>query len=174
MKNPALPALTLLLSGCAAAPVLVDGPQTRPLALERFFAGRTVADGGFVSALTGAERKVHVLLDGKWDGRVLRLFEDFYYADGERVRKTWVLTRTGPSTWSGTREDVVGTALGVQEGARVRLAYDANLAVSGSNVTVAFNDLLELRADGTVLNQAVVSKLGVKLGDVTLVIRRPR
>ena len=174
MKTPAPLALAFLLSGCAAAPVLVDGPQTRPLTLERFFAGRTVADGGFVSALTGAERKVHVLLDGKWDGRVLRLFEDFYYADGERVQKTWVLTRTGPSTWSGTREDVIGTAHGAQEGARLRLTYDAKLPVNGGIVAVTFNDLLELRADGTVLNKAVVSKLGVKLGDVTLVIRRSR
>lgn len=174
MLKPTVFALAALLSGCAAAPQIAVSPQTRPLVLEKFFLGRTVADGSFVNAITGAERKVHVLLDGKWDGKTLRLFEDFFYADGERVQKTWLLTKTGPGTYSGTREDVIGTARGTMEGALVRLDYDANLKSNGSDITVTFADVLELRADGTLLNKAVVSKLGVKIGDVTLVIRRAR
>lgn len=170
----ALSVLAAMLSGCATAPRIASGPETRQLVLEKFFVGRTIGDGSFVNAITGAERKVHVLLDGKWNGKALRLFEDFYYADGERAQKTWILTKTGPGTYSGVREDVIGTARGTTDGVFVRLDYDANLKSNGSDITVTFADVLELRADGSVLNKAVISKLGVKIGDVTLVIRHPR
>ena len=174
IRFAAIACAAALLSGCATAPAISPDAQTRQLVLEKFFAGRTVASGSFVNAITGAERRVNVLLDGKWNGKVLKLFEDFTYADGERVQKTWFLTKTGPNTYSGTREDVVGTAIGVQDGALVRLSYDTNLAAGGSTVVVHFEDVLELRSDGTLLNKAVISKLGVRIGDVTLVIRHPR
>ena len=167
-------ALLLPLAACATVPSIPTTSATRTLVLEKFFAGRTYAEGSFVNALTGAERKVKVVLIGSWNGKVLRLFEDFTYADGERAQKTWVLTKTGPGTYSGTREDVIGTAAGVQDGPLVRLSYDANLMSGGSQIQVRFEDVLELQADGSVLNKAVVSKLGVKIGDVTLRIASHR
>ena len=92
----------LMLAGCATMPTL-DTPTDRTLVLEKFFAGRTYGEGSFVNSFTGTERRVKVVLDGRWNGRVLRLFEDFAYADGERAQKTWLLTKTGPTTYSGTR-----------------------------------------------------------------------
>ena len=62
----------------------------------------------------------------------------------------------------------------MQDGRAVRLSYDANLMSQGSPVQVRFEDVLELLPDGTVLNKAVVSKLGVKIGDVTLRISHHR
>ena len=92
IRFAAIACAAALLSGCATAPAISPDAQTRQLVLEKFFAGRTVASGSFVNAITGAERRVNVLLDGKWNGKVLKLFEDFTYADGERVQKTWFLT----------------------------------------------------------------------------------
>lgn len=166
--------LAALLSGCATAPSIATAPQARALVLEKFFIGRTIGDGIFVNTISGSQRKVHVLLDGRWNGRTLRLFEDFYFADGERQQKTWLLTKTGPGSYSGTREDVVGTATATQEGAQVRLAYDANLVSNGSQIQVSFADVLALEPDGSLLNKAVISKLGVQIGEVTLRIRRAR
>ncbi len=167
-------ALALPLAGCATLPALEAGPGTKPLVLERFFEGRTYAQGRFVNALTGAERQVKVVLIGHWNGRVLKLFEDFTYADGERAQKTWYLAKTGPNSYSGTREDVIGTADGRQDGPLVRLSYDANLMSGGSQIAVRFEDVLELQADGSVLNKAVISKLGVRIGDVSLRIAHRR
>lgn len=166
--------VALLLAGCATVPVLDPASAAKPLVLEKFFAGKTYAEGSFVNAITGAERKVKVVLVGSWNGRVLKLFEDFTYADGERAQKTWYLTKTGPGTYTGTREDVIGTADGRADGPLVRLSYDANLMSGGSTIQVRFEDVLELTADGSVLNKAVVSKLGVRIGDVTLRIAHRR
>ena len=166
--------LVAMLAGCATPPGIATEPAARTLVLEQFFVGRTIGDGVFVNTLTGAERRVHVLLDGRWNGKTLRLFEDFYFADGERQQKTWSLFKTGPNSYSGTREDVIGTAIGTQDGTQVRLAYDARLISNGSPVEVRFDDVLALQPDGSLLNKAVVSKFGVKIGDVTLRIRHAR
>ncbi|MDB5650078.1 MAG: hypothetical protein JWL62_1598, partial [Hyphomicrobiales bacterium] len=89
-------------------------------------------------------------------------------------RKTWVLTKTGPSTYSGTREDVIGTADGRLDGPTFRLAYTATVKTKQSTIDLGFNDVLGLLPDGSVLNRATVSKLGVKVGEVTLHISKAK
>ncbi|MFO1082013.1 MAG: DUF3833 family protein [Reyranellaceae bacterium] len=162
--------LVLTLAGCATPPdpSRPTAPPAPALALESFFPGRTTGDGVFTNAITGAQRRFAVVIDGTWDGRTLTLVEDFRYADGETDRKTWRLERTGPGTFTGFREDVVGTARAWTEGDAVRLAYTVQLG----GWTVDFADLLELRPDGSLLNRAVVGKWGLRVGRVELVLRR--
>ena len=153
--HPATAALALAaltLAGMAAAPALAG-----TLSLEDFFKGRTYASGAF-SAINGQNRSFTVVLDGKWDGKVLRLREDFVFSDGERDRKTWVFTKTGPNTYSGTREDVIGAVPITVNGGRAEFSYKVNIAKSGDPEIVRFHDTLELGADGIVRNTATVTK----------------
>ncbi len=160
------------LAGCANAPAPEAAFQDAPLKIERFLAGRTHAEGVFRNTLTGSERKLTATLNGKWNGRTLVLAEDFVFADGARDRKTWRLTKLPDGTWTGTREDVIGTATGVQDGKSFRLSYEADLTSQGSATVVRFDDVLTQTAPNVVLNRAVVSKFGVKVGEITLTIRR--
>jgi uncharacterized protein DUF3833 len=167
------PLLSALLSlslaaGCASPPVLDQQASGRPLALESFFPGRSEGAGVFVNSWTGSERRFSVVIDGAWNGSTLTLVEDFNYADGEKDRKTWQLLRTGPGTFSGTREDVVGRARAWTEGDNVRLAYGVRL----SGWTVQFADVLALRSDGSLVNRATVSKWGIRLGTVELFLHK--
>ncbi len=173
LRTAALVAV-LPLAACATQPSLNGATAARPFVPERFFVGRTIADGEFVNTLDGSRRGVRATIDGRWNGRSLTLVENFTYSDGERDRKTWVLTKTGPATYSGTREDVIGTADGRLDGKTFRLTYQARVKTKTSSVDLTFDDVLGLEADGSVLNKATVSKLGVKVGEVTLRIRKPR
>ena len=166
VSAPAL--LVSLLGACAAPPAAPVAPTAPPLALQAFFPGRTRGDGVFTNSWTGSERRFRVVIDGTWDGRVLTLVEDFDYADGEKDRKTWRLQRQGPGAFTGTREDVVARARVWTEDRRVRLEY----AVKLGGWTVDFADILALRADGTVLNRAIVAKWGLRIGRVELVLRK--
>lgn len=174
MRVPAvLAALALLpLAGCASAPAPEAAFKDKPLRIERFLAGRTHAEGVFRNTITGSERRLTATLNGKWDGRTLVLAEDFRFADGARDRKTWRLIKRPDGTWTGTREDVIGTAMGVQDGKSFRLSYEADLTSQGSATVVRFDDVLTQTAPNVVLNRAVVSKFGVKIGEITLTIRR--
>lgn len=155
---------TLMLLGLATS------AAARPLVLEEYFRTPAVATGTFRSAIDGTTRKVNVRFRGTWDARsrTLILDERIAFSDGERQRKTWRLTRTGPRTYSGTRDDVVGTARGfIDDEGRVRLRYRA--LVGGR--TVSFDDLLTLRADCTISNTASLSWYFIHVGDVDLRVR---
>lgn len=171
-----IPAIMLVAAGIAAcSTVPASGPtagSSRNVVMERDFAGRSYARGVFTNGVTGSKRPFSVVLDGRWNGKILRLREAFAYDDGERDVKTWILTRTGPGTFSGTREDVVGTALIYTDGPAVRLGYDVDIATSSGSIRVRFEDVIERRGDGMIVNRAIVSKFGLPIGDVDLVFGR--
>jgi hypothetical protein len=154
----------------AVIAALSSSAEARPLALEAFFTKPATATGSFRNALDGSRRDIKVCFNGRWiaRSRTLVLDEDIRFSDGERQHKTWRLTRTGPWTYTGTRDDVVGTAVGfVDDQGRVRLRYRANV---GGHV-VRFDDVLTPLHDGSISNTASLTAYFVHVGDVELSIR---
>lgn len=128
------------------------------LRLEDFFKGRTTATGSF-RAITGLKRDFDVVLNGRWDGKTLILREDFSYADGERDTKTWRFVKTGPNSYTGTREDVLGETKVTIAGNEAHFNYRVDLDPGEDRNVVRFFDKLELSPDGrTLLNRASVFK----------------
>lgn len=127
------------------------------LVLEDFFKGKTFAYGRF-GAINGTTRTFRVDLTGHVRGPVLTLREDFIYDDGERDTKTWIFTRTGPGTYSGTREDVIGETTVRVSGNVARFTYRVDLNPGGKPNIVRFYDKLTLKNDGTLRNTALVTK----------------
>ncbi len=176
LRNFAIAAATALTAslsgGCATVPATGTALAPQGVALERDFRGRSYAKGVFTNRITGSARPFTVVLNGTWGGDVLRLREDFVYADGEKDVKTWVFTRRTPTRWTGTREDVVGEADVTVENGVVRISYEIDLPTSSGKVRLRFEDVIERRTDGMIVNRAIVSKFGVPLGDVDLVFSR--
>ena len=144
--------------------------QAEPLRLEQFFKGNLVAEGRFRNSWTGSERGLTVKMKGTFDGKVLRLKEDFVYSDGEKDRKTWVFTKTGVGTWSGLREDVKEPAA-VTTSADGTMQFGYTARIGGYDL--AFRDRLERIDAKTVRNTASVYVFGfIKVGEVELVMRR--
>ena len=135
------------------------------LRLEDFFKGKTYAYGSF-GAITGLHRSFRVDLTGHVRGKVLTLREDFRYDDGERDTKTWIFTRLGPNTYSGTREDVLGETTVRLSGNTARFTYRVDLNPGGKPNIVRFHDKLVLRDDGTLRNTALVTKFGLPIARV--------
>ena len=144
--------------------------HAEPLRLEQFFKGNLVAEGRFRNSWTGAERGLTVQMKGTFDGKVLRLKEDFVYSDGEKDQKTWVFTKTGAGTWSGLREDVTApAALITAPDGSIQFGYTARIG----GYDLAFRDRLEKVDAKTVRNTASVYVFGfIKVGEVELVMRR--
>ncbi len=158
----ALTALCQYLVGASA--------QAEPLRLEKFFKGPLVAEGRFRNSWTGSERGLAVKMKGTFDGKVLRLREDFVYSDGEKDQKTWVFTKTGVDTWSGLREDVSEpAAITTSADGAVLLGYTAR--IGGHDLS--FRDRLEKVDAKTVRNTASVYAFGfIKVGEVELIMLR--
>ncbi|MAK61654.1 MAG: hypothetical protein CMK09_11800 [Ponticaulis sp.] len=167
-----LAALLVLLSACASAPTNpLTSAQAQSLLPERDLVGKSVGRGEF-SAINGTARSFTAYLDGSWDGETLTLVEDFEYDDGQKDRKTWRLTKLPSGEYSGTREDVIGTARGYLDGPTFRLEYKIRLQNEDGEpgMTVTFKDVLALRPDDVIVNTATIGKWGFKVGEVNLTI----
>lgn len=161
-------AVGLAARGRARAPHVDVAPDRLPLALEEFFVGETEGHGRFESRLARVDRRFRVSTRGAWDGRTLTLEESFAFEDGERDRRTWRFTKTGPGRYEGTREDVVGKAAVWREGPALRMSYVADLGAA----RVRFRDVIVGEGGDRALNRAVVSLLGLPVGTVEVLFER--
>jgi hypothetical protein len=181
-RNLVLTASALAIASLAATGGDVEartrqGASSAPgqLVLEEFFRGPLTAEGVFTNTRDGTTRGLKVKMFGRQEGPTLVLREDFVYSDGERDTKTWRFTRTGPGTYTGVREDVIGAADIRQDGDAVRLSYTARVKTqSGSSYDIRFADLLRKTGPREVLNTADLSFLFFTVGKVELRIRRGR
>jgi len=163
---------TVLLGGCAG-PTPADYANERPpLDLKQYFNGELTAHGLFTDRSGKVVRRFVVALKCSWQGNEGVLEEDFIYSDGEKQRRVWRLTSLGNGRYRGTADDVVGSAEGQAAGNALNWRYTLRLPVDGAVYEVQFDDWMFLMDDQVLLNKAVMSKFGIRLGEVTLAFHR--
>jgi len=164
--------LALMLAGCASVDPQVYSAEKPVLDLQRYFNGTLIGHGMFQSRSGKVERRFVVTIDAKWNGNVGTLDERFEWSDGEKQRRVWTITKVDANTYTGTADDVVGVAQGTAHGNALYWAYTLALPVSGRTWHVQFDDWMYLIDDQVMLNTAVMSKWGIRLGQVTLSFTR--
>ena len=155
----------LLLAGCATPQPADYAAETPRLDLRTYFDGPLTAHGIFSDRSGKVVRRFVVEMEGRWSGNEGVLDERFRYSDGATERRVWRLTDLGDGRWQGRADDVVGNALNWR--------YTLALPVDGRVWNVQFDDWMFLVDDKVMLNRAVMSKFGLRLGEVTLVFRKP-
>ncbi len=169
---PAL-ALAVALAGCAS-PDVTDYAAERPtLDLSTYFNGRIEAWGMFTDRSGKVVKRFSVVMDCKWQGNDGVLDEDFTYSDGTKQRRVWKITRGPDGRYSGRADDVVGVAQGQARGNALRWNYTLELPVDGTVWQVQMDDWMYLMNEQVLMNKTVMSKFGIKLGEVTLSFRKP-
>lgn len=162
-----------LLVGCAA-PQPADYAAERPvLSLRDYFDGRVEAHGMFQDRSGRVVKRFTVVLDGRWRGDEGVLDEAFTYSDGSTQRRVWTLKALPDGRFTGTADDVVGTARGEQSGNAFHWTYTLKQPVGDSVYEVQMDDWMYLVDDKVMLNRAVMRKFGIRVGDVTLSFQRP-
>lgn len=175
LSKPALLLSTLaLLAACTGKPSLQDASlSTRALELEEFFDGRLVAYGQFQDVFGTVRRQFVAQITGDWDGKRLKLVEDFVYEDGSTEQRIWTLVKTGDETWEGTAPGVIGVAKGVEQGDRFNWRYTIDLPVPAADgkvetMRVSFDDWMWLQSEDRLFNRAYMKRYGVNVGDVSI------
>ncbi len=184
--GPLLAALTVLaLAGCANAPKITDYTQEQPpLVLSDYLKGHLKAEGLFKDRAGAVVRRFTVDMKGTWSGQEGQegqeegtLDEHFVYQDhahqGDLQQRIWHLKRIpsepGVTRFEGRADDVVGVAQGELAGNTLHWHYRLNLPVDGRLIEVDMDDWMYLMTPKLMLNHAVMSKWGVKLGEVQIV-----
>ena len=157
-----------LVVGCASPTPADYGAEKPLLDLKTYFSGEFVAHGLFTDRSGKVVRRFVVQMTGTWQGKNGTLDERFTYSDGTTERRVWRLTDEGNGRWTGRADDVLGVAEGQSAGNALNWRYTLKLPVDGKVYEVQFDDWMYLMDDRVMLNKAVMSKFGIRLGEVTL------
>lgn len=181
--------LSALLAGCAA-PRPADYAGERPtLSLRDYFSGRVQGHGMFQDWAGKVLKRFTVTMDCRWNGDTGVLDESFRYSDGSTQRRVWTLRALGNGRFTGTADDVVGTAEGQQRGNAFQWNYTLRLDIGSDDdvrppnaeaprhdptlVDVQMDDWMFLIDQKVMLNRAEMRKFGIRVGEVTLAFTRP-
>ena len=172
IKTSAIGGAAMGLAGCAG-PQVSDYSQQKPeLDLRTYFNGEVEAWGIFTDRSGAVVKRFKVQMDCQWQGDEGVLDEAFLYSDGTRQRRIWRLKALPNGRYEGRADDVVGLAYGETRGNAFRWQYTLGLPVDGKVWNVEFDDWMFLMDDTVMINKAVMSKFGIRLGEVTLSFKR--
>ena len=168
LLSAAAVAAPVALSGCAGQNLADYAAEKPVLDLAQYFNGVIDAHGMFQDRSGKVVKRFTVVMHCQWTGNQGVLDEAFTYSDGSKDRRVWTLKRSPDGRYTGTAGDVVGEAAGEERGNAFRWGYTLKLPVEGRVIEVQFDDWMYLMNDKVMLNKAVMSKFGIKLGEVTL------
>lgn len=161
-------AAAVLLAGCAAPRPADYAAERPPLSLRDYFNGRVEAHGMFQDRFGKVLKRFTVVMDCRWNGDEGVLDESFAFSDGTTQRRIWKLKALPDGRFTGTADDVVGTAQGEQRGNAFQWNYTLSQPVGDSVYQVQMDDWMVLVDPKVMLNRAVMSKFGIRVGEVTL------
>ena len=157
----------LMIAGCASVQV-ADYAQEKPkFDLREYFTGRIIAHGIVQDRSGKVIRRMTVDMACTWVGDTGTLNEDFTYADGKKERRIWTIKKQG-DRYIGTAADVVGEAIGTAAGNTLNWKYVLALPVDDKVYNVDFDDWMWQLDDKVMMNRAVFSKFGFRLGEVLI------
>ena len=159
--------LSLLLFSCSTAQQEYE--NTSPtFDLKTYFNGSVTAWGILQNYNNKVTRRFCVDIVGTWDENNGILAETFYFDDGEISYRTWQLTKLPNDQYTGTAEDVVGTAVGKQTGYAFRWQYKLTVPIDETSYTFDMDDWMFQLDEYRVMNKTTMSKLGVDVAEITL------
>lgn len=166
-----------LLTGCAGPSPATYRNEKPVLDLQSYFNGTLEGHGLFMDRGGEVKRRFVVTIRASWVGDTGTLDEDFVWSDGRREKRIWTLRRIGSdgvtTRWSGRAADVIGEAQGEVSGNALRWTYRFDLkSDDGGRYEVDFDDWMFLIDDNVMLNRAVMSFYGVRVGEVLISFRR--
>jgi len=161
-----------LLSSCSSVDVSDYQGTNPPLVLESFFNGPLKASGIVENFSGKVIRRFNVTMEASWQGTEGTIKEWFVYDDGETQTRIWRIQSQGKGQYTGTADDILGTAQGEARGSALRWRYDMLLPVDGDEYQVHFDDWMYLVNDKTIINKSDIIKWGITVAKVTLVIQK--
>ena len=162
----------LLINACNSISVQDYAEQQPTLVMEEFFDGQLSAHGvvknwrGLVIRTFNADIKAY------WENGVGTLEEDFLFDDGEQQRRVWTLRPADGGGYIGTAGDVVGEAEVKIAGNSVFLDYVLMIPWGDGTLNIRIDDRMYLVDPNVIINESAMSKFGLPVGQIQLVIRR--
>ena len=169
--------LSAVMFGCGTRSIAIYEGETPSFNLESFFNGKVEGWGIVLNRNNDVVKRFKVNVEGHFsaDKSSGKLVEKFFWSDGKREKRVWNLKKTADNEWGGTSDGVIGTARGVALGNALKWSYRYNLILEDSflnKLSVDFDDWMFLVENDVLMNRAIFSKFGVKLGTVIITFKK--
>ncbi len=161
----------MLLSSCGHH--LDYYKETSPTAdIQEFFNGEIKAWGMIQDYRKRMNIRFEVDMVGTWEGNTGTLKEKFVYDTGKEQYRTWIITKHPDGSYTGTAEDIIGTATGAQEGSAVNWVYTMDVPVGDTTYRLKFDDWMWAINDNVWLNRSYFKKFGFTVAELTLFMQK--
>jgi hypothetical protein len=168
----ALLLVPLLLAACSTVtPQTYVGNEPR-LVPELFFSGPLRATGVLKNRSGEVTRRFTADIEAYWRDGVGTLDEDFVFDDGERDKRVWTLKPRGDGRYDATAGDVVGVGEAEVAGNAMFLDYVLRVPYGDGSIDLRIDDRMYLVSPDRLINESVMTKWGVRVGEILLVIER--
>lgn len=164
--------LLLLVTGCSQIDIKHYQGSTPSFDFFTYFQGETKGWGIVQDRKGVVTRQFVVDIVGTRDDDTLILKENFTWNDGEESQRTWILQKKGDHDFTGSADDVAGTAIGSSYGNALNWRYNLYINVDGTKWKIHLDDWMFLQPDGILINTTEMSKFGLHLGEITIVFRK--
>ena len=138
------------------------------LIIEDYMSGNVKAWGILQNRSGKVTRQFSANLNGKWDGQILILDEEFNWSDGEVQTRQWKIKKIDKHNYEGTAGDVVGKAKGYSYGPAFKFEYVLLVPVKGKEMKITFDDWIFMQDEKVAINRAKMTKFGIKVAELTV------
>ncbi len=164
--------VSFLLSSCSSQNLDQYADTNPALDLKEFFNGELLAYGMLENRSGVMTRRFTATIDASWEGDEGTLFEEFLFDDGEIQYRNWTLTDLGNNNYQGVASDVVGLAEGSIAGSVFQWQYQLNVPYGDDSIVLKLDDWLYLIDENHLINKTKLTKFGIRVGELTLVIEK--
>ncbi|WP_105901587.1 DUF3833 domain-containing protein [Vibrio gangliei] len=164
--------LCFVLASCSAPDVDFYQSSQPQFNFKSFFNGNLKAYGVVQDYKGQLTRKLVVNMEATWKDNIGTIEEDFIYDDDERQKRTWTITLDDEGKIEGQASDVIGVAKGRSAGSVFHWQYYVELPYKGDTLETHFDDWMYLVTDNRLINRTSITKYGIEVAQVTLVIEK--
>jgi len=163
--------LSLLFVSACSTVTVEDYASNKPLmVVEDYFNGALTAHGIVKNRSGKVIRYFNATIDASWDNGVGILDETFVFNDGEKQNRIWTLMRKPLGGYIATANDVIGQAQLNMSGNSVFLEYVLRIPYGDNTLDLTIDDRMYLVSDKILINESMMMKWGIEVGQLMLVI----
>lgn len=164
--------LLVFLSACSSLDVndYADrGPILDPRA---FFVGQLCADGVVRSRSGEQIRQFQARILASWDDDGIGTLDEIFEFDDGVETRIWTLIPEADGVFRASANDVPKATQLRYAGNAIHMNYVLRYGEPGDTIDLTMDDWMFLVSPGVVVNETVMSKWGIRVGQVLLVIRQ--
>ncbi len=171
-KTTMVAGLMVMLSGCSGSKIEEYAGREPHMDVREYFNGHVEAQGVFLNRSGVVEEQFKVDMHGEFSDKGGTLTEKFKYNDGKESGRVWTITFTDDKHFTGTAHDVVGEAMGAQEGNATNMKYVLTVPYKSSTIDLSMDDWIYRLDDKTAINRVQMKKFGIKVGELLITFHK--